>query len=173
MRLFIAVPLPGDIQKKLYAYEQRLEESGVSGRFVPRGNHHLTLRFIGESKALADIAFAMREAVCDAKPFTLKLGAWGEFTHRGTRTGYLNATGEIKELLRVHQTLESALDDHGLGRGRGKLQPHITLARSLETGEIPLPEPPEGSFRVTSIVLYESTFENGRPVYSPLHTERF
>ena len=173
MRLFIAVPLPGDIQKKVALCSERLSESGLTGRFVPRGNHHITLRFIGESNALGDIAFAMRDAVRDARPFTLKLGTYGQFTHGGGRTGFLSVCGDTEELFRVHETLESALSDRGLGRGRGRLQPHITLARAL-SGTVPETlTAPEGSLRVNSIVLYESTIEKGRVVYMPLHTEKF
>ena len=173
MRLFIAVPLPGDIQKKMTRCSEGLSGSGLTGRFVPRGSHHITLRFIGESNALGDIAFAMRDAVRDARPFTLKLGGYGQFTHGGGRTGFVHVTGDTEELFRIHETLESALSDRGLGRGRGRLQPHITLARAL-SGTIPETLPaPEGSLRVSSIVLYESILEKGRMVYMPLHTEKF
>lgn len=174
MKLFIAIPLPGDIMKKVCAYEQQLIAGGMTGRFVPRGNHHITLRYIGESDALADIAFAMHDAVRDVHPFTLKLGAYGRFTHGGGLTGYLNTEGDLEELDRLHEVLESALDDRGLGRGRGRLLPHITLGRSL-SGSDPaetLP-PPTGSMRVSSIVLYESTVGKGGMVYTPVHTERF
>ena len=54
MRLFIAVPLPRDVQKKVFAFEQALREVSTGGRFVPQGNHHIPLRFIGESNDLAD-----------------------------------------------------------------------------------------------------------------------
>lgn len=172
MRLFIGVPLPGDITRKVCAYEELMQQNGVTGRFVPRGNHHITLRFIGESSALADIAEAMHGAVRDARPFTLKLGGYGQFTHGGGRTGYLGVTGDTAELLRIHEMLEDALNDSGLGRGKGRLQPHITLGRSLEGGTLP-EKTPEGSLRVTSIVLYESVAEKGRMVYMPLHTEKF
>ena len=57
MRLFIAVPLPKDVQRKVFAFEQALRENSTGGRFVPQGNHHVTLRFIGESNELFDIAF--------------------------------------------------------------------------------------------------------------------
>lgn len=172
MRLFIAVPLPADIMKKVSSYEQLMQENGTTGRFVPQRNHHITLRFFGESNALADIAAAMHEAVKDARPFTLKLGAFGQFTHGGGRTGYLGVTGDTAELFRIHETLEAALSDRGLGRGKGRLQPHITLGRALEN--VTLPEyTPSGSMRVNSIVLFESSEEKGRMVYMPLHTERF
>ena len=89
MRLFIAIPLPKDVQKSVWAFEEALRENASSGNFVPRGNHHITLRFIGESSKLAELAYAMHEAVRDARPFPLKLGAYGSFTHGGARTSYL------------------------------------------------------------------------------------
>ena len=105
MRLFIAVPLPRDVQKKVFAFEQSLREVSSGGRFVPQGNHHITLRFIGESNNLADIAFAMDQAVADARPFTLRLGGYGWFDHGGARTSFLKAEGELDELFRIHEML--------------------------------------------------------------------
>ena len=162
MRLFIAIPLPKDVQKSVWAFEEALRENASSGNFVPRGNHHITLRFVGKSSKLAELAYAMHEAVRDARPFPLKLGAYGSFTHGGARTSYLGVDGELSELHRIHQMLESALWEQGFNGGRGRLVPHIS---GLKTPNTP--------FVVRSIVLYESTNERGRMVYTPLHTEKF
>ena len=174
MRLFIAVPLPKDIQRKVFAFEQELRAASTGGRFVPQGNHHITLRFIGESNDLADIAFAMDQAVADARPFTLKLGGYGWFDHGGARTSFLRAEGDLTELYRIHEMLETNLWERGFCKGKGRLIPHITLGRAVEHGDISHLLPPENaSFRVNSIVLYESTNERGRMVYTPVHTARF
>ncbi len=173
MRLFIAIPLPKDVQKSVWAFEEALRENASSGNFVPRGNHHITLRFVGESSKLADLAYAMHEAVRDARPFPLKLGAYGSFTHGGARTSYLGVDGELSELHRIHQMLESALWEQGFNGGRGRLVPHITLGRAVEHGDISGLKTPNTPFVVRSIVLYESTNERGRMVYTPLHTEKF
>ena len=173
MRLFIAVPLPKNVQRTVYAVQQKLQSSATGGRFVPEGNHHITVRFIGESNALGDIADAMHEAARDAKPFLLRLGALDRFTHCGTSTSFLRVEGELDEFFRIHQTLESALLDRGFVRGRGKPEPHITLARAAEYD---LPDGlfvPSEAFRAGSIVLYESRNLYGRMVYTPVHTENF
>lgn len=173
MRLFIAIPLPKDIQRTVFSVQEELRKNASAGRFVPEGNHHITVRFIGESNALADIAGAMEEAVRDARPFLLRLGAPGHFEHGGARTSYISVTGELEEFYRIHQTLESALLDRGFVRGRQKPSPHITLARAVEYPEGLSLSVPGDAFRVRSIVLFESRNEYGRMVYTPLHTEAF
>lgn len=173
MRLFIAIPLPKDVMKSVWNFEETLRETASGGSFVPRGNHHITLRFIGESQKLAELAYAMHEAVRDARPFPLKLGAYGSFTHGGARTSYLGVDGELSELHRIHQMLESALWEQGFNGGKGRLVPHITLGRGVEHGDISQLRTPNTPFVVRSIVLYESTNERGKMVYTPLHTEKF
>lgn len=69
--------------------------------------------------------------------------------------------------------LESALWEQGFNGGRGRLVPHITLGRAVEHGDISGLKTPNTPFVVRSIVLYESTNERGRMVYTPLHTEKF
>ncbi|MBR0425217.1 MAG: RNA 2',3'-cyclic phosphodiesterase [Clostridia bacterium] len=173
MRLFIAVPLPKNVQRTVFSVQEELRLGATAGRFVPAGNHHITVRFLGESNALADLAFAMHDAVKDAHPFTLRLGGLGSFTHSGSKTCFLHVNGETQELFRIHETLEAALLDRGFVRGRGKPEPHITLARAVEYPEGLRLSVPNESFRVGSIVLYESTNRGGRMVYTPLHTETF
>ena len=173
MRLFIAIPLPKDVQRAVLAAEEGLKAASTAGRFVPAGNHHITLRFLGESSALADIAAAMHEAVKDARPFLLRLGALGSFTHGGARTSYLSVTGDLDELFRIHETLEAALYEYGFAGGKVRFSPHITLARAVEHGDLCAVSVPNAAFTVRSIVLFESTNENGRMVYTPVHTEMF
>ncbi len=173
MRLFIAVPLQKDVQRSIYAYQSRIEQVSKAGRFVPFANHHITLHFIGESDSLYDITSAMHEAVKDARPFLLHLGEYGFFTHGGARTSFLTVTGELDELYRIHSILETELWERGFSKGKGRLQPHITLARAVEHGDISAIPIPRDGFRINSIVLYESHSEKGKQVYTPVHTESF
>ncbi len=173
MRLFIAVPLPKDVQRAVLIAQEGLCVSSTAGRFVPPGNHHITLRFLGETNALADVAAAMHEAVKDAKPFLLRLGGLGSFTHGGARTSFLSVTGDLDELNRIRETLEAALFEYGFAGGKVRFSPHITLARAVEHGDLSRIRVPNAAFTARSIILYESTNENGRMVYTPVHTETF
>ena len=173
MRLFIAVPLPKDVQRAVFSVQEELRVQSTQGRFVPQGNHHITVRFLGESNALSDIADAMHEAVRDARPFLLRLGALGSFSHGGARTSFIGVNGDLKELFRIKETLDAALFDRGLVGAKNRLTPHITLARAVEHGDISRITVPNTAFTVRSIVLFESTNERGRMVYTPMHTESF
>ncbi len=173
MRLFIAIPLPKDIARAVCAVQEELRQMSSQGRFVPAGNHHITVRFLGESNALFDAAAAMDDAVRDAKPFLLRLTGYGTFDRGSAKTGIVRVGGDLDELGRVHQTLEAALLDRGFDRGRGKFEPHITLGRAVEHPAGQAPFVPNEAFRAQSLVLYESRSENGRMVYAPLHTAAF
>ena len=54
-------------------------------------------------------------------------------------------TGDLPELGRLHETLESALCERGFGRGRGRLEPHVTLGRSI-TGDDGFAAVPDAAF---------------------------
>ena len=60
MRLFVAVPLPDDIHDHVWTRQRAL--AGLLGdrkiKWVPRGNHHITLVFLG-SIAKEDVSTVM------------------------------------------------------------------------------------------------------------------
>lgn len=170
MRLFIAIALPPDVRRAAADTAERLRAYGADGRFVPPENYHVTLRFIGESDALSDAADAMRAAVCDSRPFLLRLSDYGAFPGRAGATGFVRVTGCLPELYRLHETLEAALWERGFDRGRGRLEPHITLGRSI-VGDAGFTCPRNEAFTVTQITLFESRNVRGQMVYSPLHRE--
>lgn len=176
MRLFIAIDLPPHVRRAAADMAAQLRAYGARGRFVPPENYHVTLRFIGESDALSDAVDAMRSAVRDGRPFLLRLGGYGAFPGRAGRTGFVRVTGDLPELGRLHETLESALCERGFGRGRGRLEPHVTLGRSI-TGDDGFAAVPDAAFAageafpVQEITLFESRRERGGMVYLPLHRE--
>ena len=169
MRLFIAIPLPTDVKRTANEARELLEAYGASGRFVPKENYHVTLRFIGESDALSDAADALSNAAKDIRPFVLRAGGDGAFGGKDGHTGYLAMRCDGAELKNLYESLETALWERGFSCGRGKLTPHVTLGRNIvgDAGFV-LPET-RAAFTANSVVLYESASEKGRPVYRPLH----
>lgn len=172
MRLFIAIPVPPDIRRALGAVKRELMQKGAVGRYVPDNNYHVTLHFFGESDALCDIADAMHEAVCDARPFLLRLGEYGGFSSRAIKTGVVEMTGDLSELTRLYEMLESALLERGFVKSTGRFRPHITIGRNMQGDEVALTQHND-AFTVNQIVLYESRSEKGQMVYTPVHKELF
>lgn len=174
MRLFIAVPVPPDVRRALSAMQAALTASGAQGRFVPQENFHVTLKFLGETDALSDVTEAMRAAVCDAKPFLIRLGGSGAFGRGGAGcVAYAGVTDGARELARISELLESALWDAGFPRGRGRYTPHITLGRNVEGGGSLAVPAPNAAYTADSIILYESRLARTGAVYTPVHREYF
>lgn len=125
MRLFIALELPERVRERLFHMA-----GGVPGaRWVPPGNMHVTVRFIGDvdGARFADIVDALGEVHKDR--FTVRLGGLGRFGE-GRRTRVLWAgLAPSAELERLHGKIEAALVRSGVEPDHRKFHPHVTLAR--------------------------------------------
>lgn len=177
MRLFIAIPLPRSFKKEIASIQQALRKVSTGGRFVPADNFHITLHFIGESKDLPGAVTAMQEAVRGIRPFNLHLAGIDAFDREDGHTTLLKVDGDLDELNALHESLESALYDQGFSRDHKRYVPHITLGRGVTCGAADMAKigetPMLSSLRAESIVLFESAREQGRMVYTPVHTQRF
>lgn len=182
MRMFIALPLPPDVQRALYAAQAQLRQVACGGRYVPKENFHITLHFIGKSKDLAGAAAACDEAVRGIKPCLLRLAGFARFEQAGKYTAIINLEGDLQELRRLHETLVSALMERGfpLSGGHKRFTPHITLARALSAGEnkdaylhLRLDAKEGAAFTANQLVLYQSENRQGAMVYTPLHRSAF
>lgn len=180
MRLFIAIELSPDMRRGLLGLSKALRERSCGGRFVPAENMHVTLQFLGETDDVSGAADAMREAVRDIRPFSIRLGEYGFFD--GTRPGakrvaLVTVLPEDDELFVLNEALGSALSDRGFDLEHRRFVPHITLGRSVEHDELVTAElraiPLSASMRVDGITLFESVKQKGKQVYLPLHRERF
>lgn len=171
MRLFIAIPLPPDIRRAVAQAARALRERGAAGRFVLEENYHVTLHFLGEQGALAEVVEAMQEAMRDARPMLLRLTDYGAFQAGAGRTGYLGVLDEGGELARVYEMLEQALWDRGFARNRQRLTPHITIGRNI-TGDEGFSCAQRAAFTAREIVLYESRRVGERMDYVQVHRER-
>ena len=177
MRLFIAIGLPKSFQTEVGRIQKELKQVSCGGSFVPAGNFHITLHFIGESQDMVGAVKAMHEAVRGIRTFTLHLGKYGSFDKGKNRTSVLLVQGELEELNALYESLQSALYEQGFSRERKRFSPHITLGRNVEHDALAGAElerlSPNASVTVQAITLFESTREKGRMIYTPIHTEKF
>jgi 2'-5' RNA ligase len=177
MRLFIAIPLSAGVRRALADAQRSLKQYCSGGKFVPPENFHITLHFLGETQNIAGAARAVQNAVRDARPFTLRLGKYGAFARGRARTSFIETEGDLVELSRLYETLQSALADEGFARGHRKFTPHITLGRNVEHDALAAQELENCcesvAFTVQEIVLFESRNINGRMVYTPVQRGKF
>ncbi len=177
MRLFIAIPLPKSFKKEIASVQRELRALSTAGRFVPGENFHITLHFIGESENLSGAVHAMHEAARGIRPFHLHLAGYDSFQKGESRTAVLRVAGELEELNSLYESLQSALYEEGFSREHKRFVPHITLGRNVAYDaaceEKLRALPMNASLQAQSLVLFESTRERDRMLYTPIHTERF
>lgn len=176
MRLFMAIVPNAEAKLELAEFQKTLKACSTGGNFVPTENFHLTVRFLGECNELGSVATSMKEGVRGLRPFVLRLSGYGSFPRGEGRIAYAALSGDLAELNRLHQTLEAALDDAGLGRDKRPLKPHITLARDVRydaAAEEKLRAVTLNQrFTAEELVLFESVREKTGMVYHPLHRVR-
>ena len=179
MRLFIALPLPPDVLRALKCAQNKLRTLNVPARYVPPENFHITLHFIGESGRLSEAAACVDEAVRGIRPFLLRLKSFSSFSRGSRHIAYMDLSGDLKELYTLHETLLSALLNHGFDTGKKRLTPHITLARDAELRDandiagLSMDGEMKAAFTANQLVLYESVHAKGGMVYTPLRRAMF
>lgn len=124
MRLFVALPLPSALRRRLTGLQ-----AGLPGvRWVAEDNLHLTLRFLGDldGGAADDLADALSRVDADAFRFDLDgVGVFGQ----GDKARVLWARAQpAPELIRLRDKIESLCQRLRLPPDGRKYTPHVTLA---------------------------------------------
>jgi RNA 2',3'-cyclic 3'-phosphodiesterase len=182
IRTFIAVDPPSSIQQAIQKSVNDLRQLvGVSVRWVPARNIHLTLKFLGEiSPANVEILIQMLRAEADACPaFDISIGGFGSFPNpKRPRTLFIGVQAPAG-LEALQGGIESACSRLGYESDPRPFSPHLTIGRVRDR------IPPEalqkirraleetkidslGIVRVDSVHLYKSELKLGGPVYTRL-----
>jgi 2'-5' RNA ligase len=125
-RLFLALPLPAAARAVLARLAEPL--NGVA--WVPPGQLHLTLRFLGDIDAATRTTIEERLASVRVAPFLLPLAGVGAFPPQGApRTVWAGTGAGHPRLFQLRQRLDDALLAAGLALDVRTFIPHVTLAR--------------------------------------------
>jgi RNA 2',3'-cyclic 3'-phosphodiesterase len=185
LRAFIAIDLPGDLQKAISQTIGLLQKNaGSSGvRWVAAENIHLTLKFLGDvsPSSLASIQDMLKTESGLHPRFHLKVGGLGTFpSQKRLRVVWLGVDTP-PELVSLQRGLESASTKLGYTPETRPFSPHLTLGRVREnvtTAELialtsALKENKInalGVFLVEEIHLFKSDLLPGGSVYTRLYS---
>lgn len=167
MRVFIGVPLESGVRRRLSGVMDELRLL-APGRYVPAENLHITLRFIGETKALGGLARALDAACLGFSRFNARLDGLGKFDRQGKALVFARVLDPERRLRALHESLETALGDAGFGSDGRTFKPHITLGREVALTRLP-ELPLGGTLSIGEVVLFESVRTESGMQYSPLH----
>jgi len=180
-RLFVAVPVPDAVARFLEKIRRQLQDAGMSIRWVPVKNIHLTLQFLGdvEKTAVAAITRQMEAAVGAMTPFSMMAKGVGGFPNlRRFRVLWVGLTGDTRQLDAIQRLLASGLATVGFAEERRPFQPHLTIGRARQPmdgrrwGErlATVADCASDPFRVDRIGLFASALKPGGAEYTCLHT---
>lgn len=174
MRVFIALPIPVDVQDQLEA----LQEGLAVGRPVAAEQMHITLAFFAEvaPQSLSDL----NDALEDIRAYPFEVAFSGLDVFGGSKPRLLaEMVRASPELDHLHRTVQSAARRAGLEARRQRFRPHVTLFRFAARPPAHLPMALQGflsdkaarpvpSFVAESFTLVQSTLGGAAPVYDLL-----
>lgn len=167
-RLFIGIPLPDPMRKTLGMYARQLEPR-LPGNYVPSGNYHITLAFLGDTPFadVPELQACIERGIASYSQFEVALDATGYFGNARNAALWAGVThsGHIESMA---ASVRSELDKAGFSFDRKPAKAHITIARKVNLVDKTLPELTATTGMVTTVTLFHSTRRGGALVYLPL-----
>lgn len=181
VRAFLAVPLPDALKSSIATLQKSLAAQISGVRWSRPENLHLTLRFFGETtqETLERVKVSMLSVKGCSRPFDVTVRSLGAFPNpirpRVVWLGFEPA----EKIRRLHAACADCLQTAGIAPEGRPFVPHLTLGRlrspggNLAEAVARHEQTVVGTFRVRSLVLYESRLLPGGAEHSPLATVNF
>ncbi|MBN2453398.1 MAG: RNA 2',3'-cyclic phosphodiesterase [Candidatus Omnitrophica bacterium] len=188
MRAFIAIDISESFRGVLERVEASLKYAGADVKWADPASIHLTLKFLGEinDEKCADVKSALDAIAGSVRPFEMTLKALGAFPEmRHPRVIWVGLDRGASEATALAGLVESALSELGFAKEERPFSPHLTIGRvrsplnrdklidkisSVSAGFQPSDA---GSYKVSSIILFQSTLTPKGSIYSKLHEAQF
>jgi RNA 2',3'-cyclic 3'-phosphodiesterase len=170
-RLFIGVPLTDEARGEIEARLRDALPDGVPGRAVPAASWHLTLRFLGATRAdqLATVREHLRAAELGGA-FAARFGGLGAFSRpRSARVMWIAVTEGADRLRALARIAEDAARAAGFEAESKRYTPHLTISRVQPprdvTRVLERVPPLEIAMPVREVVLFRSHLGGGPARY--------
>ena len=171
IRAFVALPLPDSLSKRVADAMRRLKPVVPGLRFVRDEGAHVTLRFLGWTKAdrLAPLEAALRAAAFLCPPAEIAVRGLGTFPERGSPRVLWLGLAMPPAVQVLQEACERAAVAAGFEPEPRAFHPHLTLGRWRDRTPRPsLPPIDLGSAVADRLVLYRSDLRLSGSVYTPL-----
>lgn len=175
LRLFVAVDVPEEVRDLVGVAVAPWRERYPRGKWVPKQNQHVTLKFLGSTwPRLVEWVHEAVASVAEAHaPVSTRALALGTFPNaRRARVLWVGLDDDDGRLARIAAGLDDVLAREFAPEKRG-FTPHLTIARfdpAVPLEGLDVTELVSGPFEVDRIVLYRSHLRRPAPVYEPLAT---
>lgn len=180
IRLFVALDIPAEAVEKAMEFQRILKMKGIQARWIPCGNIHLTLKFLGETEQgktdlIKDI---IRESAEAFSPFRLSLRGAGAFPSPSKpNVAWTGLGGETELVMKLARIIDRLLYERlGIERETKGFKPHLTVARfkarvnpeKLSKAIEEMSSRPDFSFVSDCVTLYQSILTREGAQYTVL-----
>jgi 2'-5' RNA ligase len=179
IRLFIAWPLPHQVEQELGRISFLLKQKNGRVSWVASKNIHLTARFLGDTdeKVVPNIGALINEVAKSSRPVECTLDRLGAFPDLNRpRVIWVGLAGDIESLQKMADRLETGVRQLEFAEEPKRFRPHLTLARVREQQQLDGLIMAVRQFRLTpmpftfdKLVLFKSTLTPSGSIYERLH----
>lgn len=135
LRLFIAIDLPEAAKQLMSDLQAQLRRHTQAVRWADPNSTHLTLKFLGSTRADAvpAIVAEMERLAVHHRPFQLQTDALGTFPNLSRpRVVWLGVSGDLPALKALQSDVERYIEPLGFPSEDRAFSPHLTLGRSVK-----------------------------------------
>lgn len=166
MRAFYGIVFNEDTKNKIYSIQDEVNKVASRGKYVPKENFHITLKFLGdiENNEFEDYCDLLDRAVSGFNAFNIVTQGIGEFSKGNQIMPYIGIK-ESKALIAMNKNIQQMVNRSYAMRFEN-FTPHITLARQVETKlKVSSIEINNFDIEVNKIALFESKNVNKKLIY--------
>jgi 2'-5' RNA ligase len=181
MRLFIALPLPGNVEGKLGEISKLLKHQGGKVRWVPPENIHMTVRFLGDTDeaTVPKLTQLIDRVAAEFGPAEVTINRLGGFPNlRRPRVIWagLAESEDVERLGKMARQIELAVRQLRFEKDSKGFKPHLTLGRVKDPRDLRALTSYMEEYRfepisihIDRLVLFKSTLTPQGAVYERLH----
>ncbi|MFC1645729.1 RNA 2',3'-cyclic phosphodiesterase [Candidatus Omnitrophota bacterium] len=181
IRTFIALEINEEIKEKIAQIQEKIKQTNsLKGKWVPKNNMHLTLKFLGDTQLeyIESIKDAIKECLVGEKPINCNLVNVGTFPNeRFPRVVWAGIKGGDIEIINLAERLEKSLRKLGFKKEKRGFKAHLTICRAkqvlnhsqlkLALEEINNSFKPQ-EFTINKIAFFQSKLTPQGPIYTSL-----
>ena len=140
VRSFVAVPLPGALQARIFAAAQELGRGLPDVKWSRKvENLHITVKFLGPvgEEKLAALGSELAQAVAPLPRFRLEMRRMGAFPSAGHANVLWAGADDVEHgLATVAEVVEGVCERLGFARERRPFTGHVTVGRAKGRGGV-------------------------------------
>ncbi|MFO7555107.1 MAG: RNA 2',3'-cyclic phosphodiesterase [Desulfobacterales bacterium] len=179
LRTFIAIDIPGNILSEIRELQEGIKDYGFKIRWVRPESIHLTLKFLGDIKAVKinEIAEAISKTVVRYTPISLQAKGVGVFPGiKRPQVLWVGLAGQLEPLVSLQKTLDENLETIGFPMEKRPFKGHLTMGRMKakidvkKFGDVLMTfrSFESEAFTADRIILYKSELKPSGAVYTEL-----